>query len=251
MADETPRLQLVGRPDTAIMSTSTALVPVRAVVVRHDVNGYYQALGVSPEATRRQLMDAYVARGGQGDAYLTYVFHQLLNTRTRARYDDAPLGQPFPDRYVHAELVRRASLLAAAENAAYGTEKTAVDILKSHGLRLEEPTDEFLDSGTRGRFSDDGKRDRQPSPSSPATWPYSYLLLASTCDDMSRMAQWREGLGKALADRDCPQFAVGFHGIPGRPFIVAKDLGTPVLFLHEDQPVTGELIAAAATAAVG
>lgn len=251
MADETPRLQLVGRPDTAIVSTSTALVPVRAAVVCHDVNGYYRALDVSPGATRRQLMDAYVARNGQKDAYLTYVFHQLLSARTRARYDAAPLGQPFPDRYVHAELVRRASMYAAAENAANGTEMTAVDILKSHGLGSEEPADEFLDSDPQERFSDDGTRDRQPSPSSPATRPYSYLLLASTCDDESRMDQWREGLGRALADRNCPQFAVGFHGIPGRPFIVAKDLGTPVLFLHEDQPVTGELIAAAATAAVG
>ncbi|MFD8650706.1 hypothetical protein [Streptomyces mirabilis] len=250
MADETPRLQLIGRPDAAILSTSTALVP-RAAVPCHDVNGYYRALGVAPDATRRQLMDAYVARDGQNDAYLTYVFGQLLNAHTRAHYDAAPLGQPFPDRYVRDELVRRASRAAAAHNAVHGTGMTADDILKSHGLGSEEPKNEFLDSTSPERFSDDGTRDRQPSPSSPATRPYSYLLLASTCDDMSRLDQWREGLGRALADRNCPQFAVGFHGIPGRPFIVGKDVGPPVLFLHEEQPVTGELIAAAATAAVG
>ncbi|MDQ1041437.1 hypothetical protein QFZ75_007939 [Streptomyces sp. V3I8] len=244
-------LQLIGRPDAAIVSTSTDLVPVRSTWGRHDVNGYYRALGVRPDATRRQLMDAYLARDGQNDAYLTYVFRQLLDVRTRARYDAAPLGQPFQDRYVHDEILRLASLQASAQNAAHGTETTAADILKSHGISSEEPTGEFLDSAPQGRFSDDGKRDRQPSPSSPATWSYSYLLLASTCDDESRMAQWREGLGKALAARNCPRFAVGFHGIPGRPFFVAKDLGPPVVFLHEDQPVTEELIAAAATAAVG
>lgn len=244
-------LQLVGRPDTAIVSTSTALVPVHVTSGRHDVNGYYRALGVRPDATRRQLMDAYLARDGQSDPRLTYVFRQLLDARTRARYDAAPLGQPFPDRYVHDRILRLASLKASAQNAARGTQVTAAEILKSHGITPEEPNDEFLDSPSQGRFSDDGKRDRQPSPSSPATRPYSYLQLASTCDDTSRMDQWREGLGRALAARNCPQFAVGFHGIPGQPFFVAKDLGTPVVFLHEDQPVTGELIAAAATAAVG
>ncbi|MFI0967032.1 hypothetical protein ACH4S8_37460 [Streptomyces sp. NPDC021080] len=248
---EQPPLQLVGRPDTAIVSTSTALVPVRAAVVCHDVNGYYRALGVTPGATRRELLAAYTARDGQSDARLTYVFHQLLNADTRARYDAAPLGQPFPDRYVHAELLRRASRFASAHNAVHGTRDTAADILKSHGLGPEEPKNEFLDSTPGDRFSDDGTRDRQPSPSSSETRPYSYLLLASTCDDVSRMDQWREGLGRALAARNCPRFAVGFHGIPGQPFFVAKDLGTPVFFLHEGQPVTEELIAAAATAAVG
>ncbi|MEV7675160.1 hypothetical protein [Streptomyces sp. NPDC088752] len=251
MADEAPQLRLVGRPDNAIMSTSTALVPARAAVVCHDVNGYYRALGVSPGATRRQLMAAYVARDGQNDARLTYAFRQLLNNRTRARYDATPLGQLFPDRYVRDELLRRASLRAAAENAAYGTRKTPADILKSHGIAPAESDDEFLDSRSPGRFSDDGTKDRQPSPSSPATWSYSYLLLASTCDDTSRMAQWQEGLAQVLDPKECPAFAVGFHGIPGRQFLVAKDLGTPVFFLHEDQLVTGELIAAAATAAVG
>ncbi|MFJ4902826.1 hypothetical protein [Streptomyces sp. NPDC088727] len=250
MGDVTPHLQLIGRPDMAIVSTSTALMSVRAAVVCSDVNGYYRALGVHSDATRRQLMDAYVARDGQSDARLTYIFKQLLNPHTRALYDAAPLGQPFPDRYVHAELVRLASQRAAAQNSAYGTEVTAVDILESHGLAPEKPADEFLDSVPRERFSDDETRDRQPSLNSPTTRSYSYLLLASTCDDKSRMDQWREGLGQALADRKCPRFAVGFHGMPGRPFIVVKDLGDPVLFLHEDQLVTGELIAAAATAAV-
>ncbi|MFE4863234.1 hypothetical protein, partial [Streptomyces sp. NPDC056670] len=112
MAQQTPRPQLVGRPDTAIVSTSTTLVPARAAVACHDVNGYYRTLGVRPDATRRQLMDAYVAQDGQADAYTTYAFKQLLNPRTRARYDAAPLGEPFSDQYVRAEIVRRASLRA-------------------------------------------------------------------------------------------------------------------------------------------
>ncbi|MET7363307.1 hypothetical protein ABZS76_33385 [Streptomyces sp. NPDC005562] len=244
-------LQLVGRPDHAILSTSTDLLPLRGAWISHDVNGYYRALGVTSDVSRRELMRAYRARGGENDVRLTYVLSQLLNSRTRARYDAAPPGKPFVDRYVIAQWRRQAEQIAARRNALNDTHETAEDILKSLGLAFEEPSDEFLDSAPADSFDDDGTRDRQPSPHSPTTWPYSYLLLASTCDDVSRLAQWQGGLGHALADRGIRQFAVGFHGTSDLSFLVSKDLGTPVIFLHENVQVTGELIAAAATAAVG
>jgi hypothetical protein len=243
-------LQLVGHPDHVILSTGTSLVPLRAARYIDDVNGYYRALGVRPTATRRQLMAAYKARGGENDAYLTYVMGQLLNTTTRARYDATPLGQLFVDRYVTAHWLRQAQLIANRRNAANGTDETAEDILKSLGVGQSDPRDEFLDSAPADGFDDDGTRDRQPSPQPPAAWSYSYLLLASTCSDTHRLALWQGGLGRALADQGIRQFAVGFHGASDLPYLVAKDLGIPVVFLHENVQVTGELIAAAATAAV-
>ncbi|WP_428957810.1 hypothetical protein [Streptomyces sp. cg35] len=240
-------LQLVGRPDHAILSTSRVLVPLRSATICVDANGYYRALGVRPGASRRELMHAYRAQGGENDAYLTYVMGQLLNAKTRAQYDATPLGRPFPDRYVVAGWRRQAEHIAARRD----TGETTEDILESLIRAAEEPNGQFLDSAPAEGFDDDGKRNRQSSAHSPAAWPYAYLLLDSTCDDMSRLAQWQEGLGRALADQGIHQFTVGFHGTSDLPFLVAKDVGTPVLFLHENASVTGELIAAAATAAVG
>ncbi|MFH8483128.1 hypothetical protein [Streptomyces sp. NPDC018055] len=245
------QLQLVGRPDRAIISTSTALVPHRpGALVVYDVNGYYRALGVHVRATRRELGDAYRATGGQ-DPYVTYAFRQLLNPRTRAAYDAAPPGEPFPDRYVYDEILRRAALRAAYENQVSGTEKTAVDILESHGIVPPKPTSEFLDSTEPDSFDESRTRDRQPSIRPPAPWLYSYLQLATTCDDVARLAQWQEGISRTLTlHGTCPQFAVGFHAASDQPYLVATELGPPVFFLHESAMVTGELIAAAANAAI-
>ncbi|MGW7100357.1 hypothetical protein [Streptomyces sp. NPDC054838] len=244
-------LQLIGPPEHAILSTSTALMPASWAVLCHDVNGYYRALGVDPKATRRQLMQAYRARGGDRDPYLTYVLSQLLNRGTRKAYDAMPLGRPFLDRYELARQLRLASAIAARVNTLYGTKNTAGDILQSLLSRLEEPTDEFLAPAGPGRF-DGGTRDRQPSLNPPEAWPYSFLLLDSTCTDVRRIAQWQTGLARALADHGIPRFAVGFHGQPAPDFHIMKDLGgTPVFFLSEKAEVNGELIAAAATAAVG
>ncbi|MGW9067870.1 hypothetical protein ACWGQT_00260 [Streptomyces yangpuensis] len=243
-------LQLVGRPEHAILSTSTALMPASWAVLCHDVNGYYRALGVAPDATRRQLMRAYRARAGQDDPYLTYVLSQLLSCQIRRAYDAMPLGELFRDDYVLAYLRRLASEIAARDNARDGTDKTAADIIQSLLGGPEDSKNEFLAPAEAARF-DGGTRDRQPSINTPEAWPYSFLLLVSTCTDVSRLAQWQNGLAHALADLGIPQFAVGFHGHPEPDFLVAKDLGAPVFFLSEKAEVTGELIAAAATAAVG
>ncbi|THA72448.1 hypothetical protein E6R60_26305 [Streptomyces sp. A0642] len=247
----TGQLQLVGRPEHVTLSTSTALLPYRRrALVIYDVNGYYRALGADVRATRRELADAYRATGGN-DPYATYAFRQLLNTRTRAAYDEAPPGELFPDRYVYDEILRRAALRAQVENALYGTEKTANDIFESLGIGAQKSNHEFLDSVEPDGFDKGRTRDRQPSIRPPATWLYSYLQLATTCDDTVRLTQWQEGLSRTLASQGtCPQFAVGFHAASDQPFLVSKDLGIPVFFLHERVKVTGELIAAAANAAI-
>lgn len=246
MGDLSSRLRLIGRPEHAILSTSAAL---QRPAPSHDVNGYYRALGVPRDASRKDLAAAYRAHNGEEDPHLTYIFRQLLNPRTRARYDATPPGQRFYDQHLHTEILRAASQRAARENAAYGTAKSAHDILSDHGIHPPKGEGEFLAPRVPGGFDGTRTEDRQPPLHPSQAWPYAYLLLDSTCDDVARLAQWQHDVGRALAERGCHRFAVGYHGIPDRPFLVATDLGIPVVFLHESTPVTREIVAAAATAA--
>lgn len=244
-------LQISGRPEHIIISTSTALVPaLRPAPVVHDVNGYYARLGVSPTATKREIREAYQALDGPNDAELTEIFKVLINRDRRAAYDARQPGSTYLDRAAVQTILRKAAAQASRENAEYGTGRTARDIVKTLAEETGNPVLQFLASGSAEGFHDDGERDRHPSSSPPAAWPYSYLLLASTCDDVDRLAQWREGLAQALAGRGCTHFAVGFHAANGQPFLVVRDIGIPVVFLHERATVTGELITAAATAVV-
>lgn len=248
-----PRLQLVGRLEDAIASTSTALVPRRGgVVASYDVFGYYAALGVTPASTRRELLDAYVARGGQDSDYLTYAFKQIFNRQLRAAYDALKPGQVALDPYRRAELLRAASLQAARMNASGDSFISAKDILSSHGIEFVDKKIGSLDSDVASGFHESGSTFRQEDPHPlVTTWSYAYLLLGSTCDDRSRLAKWQEGLAITLADQQkLPRFAVGFHGLPGKPFLFLEVGDTPVFFLHESAEVTGELVAAAAIAAI-
>ncbi|MEU9405648.1 hypothetical protein AB0E08_08075 [Streptomyces sp. NPDC048281] len=245
-------LQISGRPEHIIISTSTALVPAepRPAPVVHDVNGYYARLGVAPTATKREIREAYQALDGQSDVELTEILRVLINRERRAAYDRKPPGSTFIDRAAVDTILRQAAIHAARENAEFGTGRTARDIIETLAEETGNPVLHFLASGSADGFDDGGTRDRHPSSDPPAAWPYSYLLLASTCDDVDRMARWREGLAQALAGRGCTHFAVGFHAVSDQPFIVERGLGIPVVFLHEEAMVTGELITAAATAVV-
>jgi hypothetical protein len=245
-------LRIAGRPEHIIISTSTALasVPPRPAPVIHDVNGYYARLGVPPTASKREIREAYQALGGPSDAELTEIFKVLINRERRAAYDAKQPGSTFVDRAAVETILRQAAAQASRENAEYGTGRTARDIIETLADETGNPLLQFLASGSTEGFDDDGDRDRHPQSNPPAAWPYSYLLLASTCDDVDRLAQWREGLAQALTGRGCTHFAVGFHAASSQPFLVLRDLGIPVVFLHEEATVTGELITAAATAVV-
>jgi hypothetical protein len=243
-------LRISGRPEHIIISTSSTLVPTRPrqAPVVHDVNGYYARLNVPPTATKREIREAYQALGGPDNAELTEIFKVLINRERRAAYDAKPSGSTFVDRAAVQTILRQAAAQAAQENAEFGTGRTARDIIETLAEETGNPVLQFLASGSTESFDDDGTRDRHPRSNPPAAWPYSYLLLASTCDDVDRLAQWREGLAQALTGRGCTHFAVGFHAASDQPFLVVRDIGIPVVFLHEEATVTGELIAAAATA---
>jgi hypothetical protein len=245
-------LRINGRPEHIIISTGSSLVPTapRPAPVVHDVNGYYARLGVPTTATKREIREAYQALGGPNNAELTEIFKVLINRERRAAYDRKQSGTTFVDRAAVQAILRKAAAQAAQENAEFGTGRTARDIIETLAEETGNPVLQFLASGSTEGFDDDGDRDRHPRSDPPAAWPYSYLLLASTCDDVDRLAQWREGLAQALTGRGCPHFAVGFHAANDLPFLVVRDIGIPVVFLHEQATVTGELITAAATAVV-
>jgi hypothetical protein len=249
-----PRLQVVGALDAVSAATSTALLPrPGAPLVCYDVNGYYAELGVHWRATRRELADAYRERGGPDDARLTYVFQRLLNREFRARYDARQPGQRMVDEDSKQLLRQRAHLRAAAINTERGENLiSGHDIFLSVLTALKNTHPESFDpEDDPGLECSTATEDRQP-PSQPPmlNWPYAYLLLGSTCSDIRRLAQWQEGIVRALANHETVQrIAVGFHGKPGTPFLV-KALGDAHVFLlHEDQECTPGVIAAAATAA--
>jgi hypothetical protein len=244
--------QLVGRPENAVLSTSTALVPAppRPAAIVHDVNGYYRRLGVPPTATKREIREAYQDLDGQSSVELTRIFKTLINPKLRAAYDAKQPGSTYFDAAAVETILRQAAVQAAQQNAAYGTETTARDILETLAERTGKPLFEFLASGSGEGFDDDQERGRHPSPNPPATGPYSYLLVGSTCDDVDRLIQWQAGLAPALADRGCRHFLVGFHATTDKPFLVSRIQGAPVFLLHEEAQVTGDLIAAAATAVI-
>lgn len=240
------RLTIVGRPQDVALSTSTALM--RWPIV-YDVNGYYAALGVLPSATRRELMAAYRARDGEDDPYLTYVFKQLLNPRTRAQYDAVEPGKILVDRYVLQAISRNFNKKISAQNAANGTSTTLAEILESLLDALGKRASDSFDPASPGGLQCEASGPRQGPAAPGEARSYAFLLLGSTCDDTRRLTQWQEGVGHALADRGCHRYAVGFHGLPGRKFLVVKIAGVPAVLLHENEPVTGALITAAATAA--
>lgn len=154
-----------------VFSTSTVIQPFP--LVKWDVNGYYRDLGVSVEATKKEMVDAYTEAQGHEDARRTYVLKQLLNSVIRRKYDAVPLGSVFVDRYI---LEGSARFLEASE----------------------ERAPEVLDS--------------PPSSLDNGEASFSYYQLRTTCSERARLERLREGLVQHLGERgEAYRLAVGFH----------------------------------------
>jgi hypothetical protein len=118
-------------PDTCSTDTRLAIRPQWC----WDVCGYYRRLGVPWTATRRELADAYLARGGPGKPRMTYALAQLLNPALRREYDTLPLGTLWiKDRYV-VMAIRKAAAAKAARMSAAGHAATGETVLRAWGLR--------------------------------------------------------------------------------------------------------------------
>jgi len=230
---ETP-VRLGWGPDR--WSTSTALVPVERVC--HDVNGYYRELGVDWRATRRELMEAYVARDGQSSARLTYIFKQLLNPQVREAYDKMPKGELFLDDYTQDDLKRRAHE-EASRRSTLGQSVSAEQVLDDWGfvtLDGEEGVD------TVKAVGNDRTRKAAGEP-----WRYSYYAWKTEnfVQDVSRLQEWQKLLTLAAAQTgSATEMAIGVTSmtrLSDQWFIIEHVNDKPVVFFFTDVEPTAEI----------
>lgn len=130
-------------PDLASSCTDLALLPE----ICWDVCGYYRDLGVHWQASRRELRQAYHARGGPDSPRLTYVLKQLTRDggAVRRRYDLCGLGQGFlEDEDTWQDLKRQAMRIARSHNAAGGREITEEEILAAMDIRVRRKDQEAV-----------------------------------------------------------------------------------------------------------
>jgi hypothetical protein len=191
----------MGPGDRLLATSGTGMAPFRPTI--WDVNGYYRALDVHPYATRKGLREAYQARGGPDDAYLTYVFKQLLNEAVRRSYDAMALGELFLDDYTADELKRRAAA-EASRRAAEGFPVSADDVLDEMGYVILDETEagelEQLDTEERAR------QDKSYQES----WGWSYYLWGTRESDDDTLRAWQTALVEELSvRRRTVRFAVG------------------------------------------
>lgn len=213
-------------PDVWSASTELA-VPVR---FRWDVNGYYAALGVSPQATRRELREAYQVLEGQSSPYLTYVFKQLLNPETRAAYDAAPLGQMFLDEYTQRDLKRRAKT-EAHRRSSRGEFTTAEQVMDDWGYVTEDG----------GEGVDTVSPTEQNSPRRAARLEYSYYCWRTTkfLVDEELLQQWQRVLTATAAELGiAPRLSFGITSVSDRPYILEQVGDRVVIFFPEGEEPT-------------
>jgi hypothetical protein len=238
-------------------SSSTELSVWPSII--HDVNGYYRELGVTPWATRRELREAYQAKGGPDDVRLTYIFGQLLNKEVRRAYDSMGFGEVFMDQYVRDE-IKRFMLARKSER---------MQDLHDLGVNLDDVDEGSLERDIYSQMGIDTEPDGVPKESRdtpletvdekqieaqdvsrPATqFPYAYYLYKVSLpgrEVVSRLQDWQRFLIAALAREGIrTQFAVGLHGEPHR-WMYAQVGYRKVFFLADHQMPTEELATMAA-----
>lgn len=224
-----PRLE--GDPSWPEFTTSVTVEPYRPVV--WDVNRYYRDLGVHHWATKAQLREAYIARGGPESPRLTYVLKQLLNDEIRARYDATPVGSVFFDAEVEAEVRRRIaeevrqSRLAPADDA-----QPLVEVDLTHLINREFSLDKRSCSGEDGRTLPEGR--------------WGWYRWGTAVSGRYRLDEWRGLLAKAFSDRGITRrLAVGWYNQP-EPWMVKSVGRRTVIFLNPlniPNPLTADQIA--------
>lgn len=204
------------------------------LIIVWDVNGYYKALGVSPYATRRELMQGYVAKDGQSSTYLTYVFKQLLNPETRKAYDTTPLGERYLDEYFQEEL-RRNAAKTAMERSKTGRAVTGQDILDEWGFELqsEEPGGSEIPD-----FHPPRRRSR--------TFEFGYYawMTSGYLQDEEKLAEWQSILVSEAAQMGITtRIAIGVTGQDEEAgYMIDNDLeDRPVIYLTEQAEITSEM----------
>lgn len=240
-------MRLGAGPD--LWSTCTELaVPV---CFKWDVNGYYRALGVSPDATRRELREAYQALDGQSSAYLTEVFKFLLNDAQRADYDSTPLGQPYLDRITERALKDRARREAKMRTALSGRQVSAKQVLGEWGYELFD--DESDIQGDNGSSVPQGPErvdsitpsgQDLPRKAEQDRMDYSYYAWNTSgfLHDEALLLQWQEALSSAASyTGTAPKVSIGITSASDGPFILREVGQRQVIFFPEGREPTEDI----------
>lgn len=241
-------MRLGAGPD--LWSTCTELaVPAR---FKWDVNGYYRALGVSPDATRRELREAYQALDGQSSAYLTEVFKFLLNDDQRADYDATPLGQPYLDRLTERALKDRARREAKMRTALTGRQVSAKQVLGEWGFEVfdDDESDIHGDNGAsvprprQGVDSVTPTGQDLPRKTTRDRLEYSYYAW-NTSDfmhDEALLIRWQGALSAvASSTGTAPRVSFGITSVSDGPFILREVGNRQVIFFPEGEEPTEEI----------
>jgi hypothetical protein len=197
-----------GLRGTLAASSCMGLAPFRPIV--WDTNGYYRALGVRTDATRKELREAYQACRGDESVWVTYAFSQLLNEAVRRSYDATPLGELFLDEYVEADMKKRAAAEAGRRTAEAGEPIKAETVLGEWGYDLI-PDETSSESGELEQL------DNPPPPKQDwryqEIWGWGYYLWRTRDFDIFQLRDWQSLLVAELSARGCSvRFAVGIGG---------------------------------------
>ena len=210
---------------------STSQVLQKWPLIVWDVNGYYQELGVSWRATKKEICEAYKKLNGHESERLTYIFKQLLDTETRNGYDSTPLGSIFFDKY-HAEKVKAQML--SDQVAEHGRmlsfdeqidkDLEAIDLTQYLGKKWDEEAGEWLEKiENSGRFR----------------WKMGYYLWRVNDYDTDRLHRWQVALLQAAAEsKEVLELSVGLVGGCEEQPVRIKRIGYRcVIFLgHSQEP---------------
>jgi hypothetical protein len=210
----TPRLLGAG-PATC----STCVEVVRPFRMIWDVNCYYKHLGVPVDATKQELKRAYQRRNGQSSARLTFVLKQLLDPEVRAAYDATQPGSTFWDAEIEMWMKNERDRQATEIMVEAGRRGIRIDL--DEAIRVVEnevSSDLWENLGDELDAASPRVQYRPPT----SGWNFSFYLWKTDEGDVIKLRRWQELLVRELARRkESLQLAVGLHGDPSVPCIVA------------------------------
>lgn len=226
--DENPLVQGSG-PITCSTSRAIAKRPLMV----WDVNGYYRAFGIDfpYRPTRKEIRagwlkaDPGAGRGMPTDERLIYIFKQLLDPVIRAAYDECPFGSRFLDKYVEAEIRRKAIDEAQRRMMAEGLDMTE-DVVERYQSKVYEEMGVEFDDTPEDAIDNDPLELEDPK--RPAKFEYAFYIWRlgrpGTDQESRAVAEWQTLIVKALADRgeENLQIAVGLFSRTQHRFVLAK-----------------------------
>lgn len=221
-------------------TTSVVIAPIVKIV--YDVNGYYAALGVRPDATKRELRIAYQRLQGWNSERLTYIIKKLLDDEARAAYDATMPGEVFFDIFVRRAIERKrhdeqAAMAHLIDEDDIPSERAYAHEADSFRRQLDEKMDKGTSTVDNLAYSEYLLH---------SGW--GYYLWRSTRRDPDEIARWRALLIEACAQEGIQtNLSVGFAGghLP-LPWGLLRVGHRDVAFLRDGESSTPELAACVA-----